>query len=307
MVFITKRKVKEKEYYALVESYRHKAKVKHKFIAHLGNKKPTEMEIKCLINSFEGKDFILRKYANHILSSSDLSALGNRINNFYSIEKGSLKTELEQRKENFYVGFIHNTNSIEGNSLTEQEVYLLTHDRIVPKEKTLKEIHEAENMKTCVDYILSYKGRISSNLLKELYRLLQKNIETKTLGNFKIKQNYVTGSDHLPTPPVFTEKKVRQLIYWYNKHNKILHPIELASLFHLQFLIIHPFMDGNGRVSRLIHNLILIQNKCPPMIFYKNKKQLYYETIKNGLQGSPIPFLKFCYKMYIENLNYWNK
>ncbi len=307
MVYLTRRKVKGRYYYALVESYRKKNKIKHKFIAHIGSKKPTDMEIKCIVNSHEGKDFILKNYGNHILSYSEISKLNNLIDDYRKNEKKLLATELEQRNESFLVGFIHNTNSIEGNSLTEEEVYLLTHDGIAPKEKNLKEIHETENMKEAYDYISSYKGPISINLVKDLHKLVQKNIETKTLGEFKIKQNYVTGSDHLPTPPMFTNKRMKLLILWYNRHKSKLHPLELASLFHLEFLIIHPFIDGNGRVSRLLHNLILVQNKLPPMIFYNNKKQAYYETIKNGLQDTPIPFLKFCYKTYLENLRYWEK
>ena len=307
MAFIIKRKIKGNYYYALVESHRDKNKVRHKFIAHIGSKKPTEMEIRCIINSYKGKDFILKDYRNNALSYSEISKLNNLIGDYRKNEKKLLATELEQRNESFLIGFIHNTNSIEGNSMTEEEVYLLTHDGIAPKEKTLKEIHETENMKEAYDYISSYKGPISINLVKDLHKLVQKNIETRTLGRFKIKQNYVTGSDHLPTPTMFTNKRMKLLTFWCNKNKGNLHPFELASLFHLQFLIIHPFMDGNGRVSRLLHNLILMQNKLPSMIFYNNKKQTYYETIKNGLQGAPIPFLKFCYEIYLENLMYWGK
>ena len=307
MAFITKRKIKGKYYYALVESHRDKNKVRQKFIAHIGSKKPTEMEVGCIINSYKGKDFILKDYRNNVLPYSEVSKLNNLIGDYRKNEKRLLATELGQRKESFLVGFVHNTNSIEGNSLTEEEVYLLTHDGIAPKEKTLKEIHETENMKEAYDFISAYKGHVSTNLTKDLHRLVQKNIETETLGKVKIKQNYVTGSDHLPTPPIFTNKRMKQLISWKNKNEGILHPVELASLFHLQFLIIHPFMDGNGRIGRLLHNLILMQSKLPPMIFYNNEKQNYYETIKNGLQGTPIPFLKFCYKMYLKNLRYWER
>ena len=307
MVFIKQRRIKGKIYYALVGSHRSGNKVRHKFIAHIGSKKPTQMEIKCIENSYMGRDFILEKYTYHLLPYSDISALDIMIKRQQKAKKNLLEIEAAQRNEEFLIGFIHNTNSIEGNRLTEEEVYLLTHDGITPKEKSLKEIYETANMKDALNLIYSHNGEINIDILKELHRAVQKGIETKTLGEFKIRQNYVTGSDHLPTPPVFTEKRIKQLIVWYRAHRRILHPIELASLFHLQFLIIHPFMDGNGRVGRLLHSLILLKHGCPSMIFYKDKKQDYYSAIKNGLQGTPIPFLSFCCGVYIKNLRYWDR
>ena len=71
------------------------------------------------------------------------------------------------------------------------------------------------------------------------------------------------------------------LVDWYEKNSDKLHPFVLASIFHMQFELIHPFGDGNGRVGRLLMNMILQQNHFMPVTILEKTKQNYYRALEN--------------------------
>ena len=71
---------------------------------------------------------------------------------------------------------------------------------------------------------------------------------------------FISGSRYAVSPVARIAEDMRKLVNWYNRNEKKLHPIELAAELHLRFVFIHPFIDGNGRVSRLLMNLALLRN-----------------------------------------------
>jgi Fic family protein len=68
----------------------------------------------------------------------------------------------------------------------------------------------------------------------------------------------IKGSEHLPPAPYLVGKQMEDLLFWYSSHKSQLHPVVLAAEMHERLVTIHPFIDGNGRTSRLIMNLILL-------------------------------------------------
>ena len=87
---------------------------------------------------------------------------------------------------------------------------------------------------------------------------------------------------------------------WYNK-NKI-HPVELAAKAHYKFVKIHPFGDGNGRISRLIMNFILSKYKYPILIIEYKKRPSYYKSLRKAdKKKSGGEFLKYFYRRYLNN------
>ena len=71
-----------------------------------------------------------------------------------------------------------------------------------------------------------------------------------------------------------------------------LHPLELAALAHYKFVFIHPFYDGNGRVSRLLMNLVLLQAGYPPVIINVEDKHEYYQRLQLANDGDVRPFIR---------------
>ena len=92
----------------------------------------------------------------------------------------------------------------------------------------------------------------------------------------------IIGSLH--KPPTFEKIPLLmvELIEWYNKKKNYYYPVFLAGLFHLKFSIIHPFVDGNGRISRLIMNYILHKNGYPMLNIKYNQRRGYYSSLENS-------------------------
>lgn len=87
----------------------------------------------------------------------------------------------------------------------------------------------------------------------------------------------IMGAYHTSSDPVMVPEQMEQLITEFSSGKK-LHPIECASLFHLKFEGIHPFVDGNGRTGRLILNLMLMQAGYPPINVKYTDRRKYYES-----------------------------
>jgi len=206
------------------------------------------------------------------------------------------KENYENRYEAFCSLFTHDSTGIEGNTLTLLEISHLLFEGIVPKEKSLREIHEVINHKKAFDFILSYNEDITKKFILELHRLIVVNTLRQDLiyqiGRYRNVQVFVGRS--IPPKPSEVPNQIARLLKWYSVNKNKLHPLVLASYFHTEFEKIHPFVDGNGRVGRLLMNFILYKNKFPMINIPKKRKFKYYEVLqnaqyKNNLRG----FVKF--------------
>ncbi len=206
------------------------------------------------------------------------------------------KENYDNRYEAFCSLFTHDSTGIEGNTLTLLETSHLLFDGLAPKEKSLREIHEVINHKRAFDYILNYKGDINKEFILTLHELVI--VDTlghglaSQIGRYRTVQVFVGRS--MPPKPQDVQNNMARLLRWYSKNKRKLHPLVLASFFHTEFEKIHPFIDGNGRVGRLLMNFILHKNKYPMVNIQKKRRFKYYEVLqnsqyKNNLRG----FVKF--------------
>jgi len=198
------------------------------------------------------------------------------------------KANYENRYEVFCSLFTHDSTGIEGNTLTYLEASHLLFEGIVPSSKPLREIHEVLNHKKAFDYMLEYKQDLTKDFILDLHRLVVANTLREDLvsqiGRYRNVQVFVGGS----IPPKASEvpKLIANLLRWYSVNKKRLHPLVLASYFHTEFEKIHPFIDGNGRVGRLLMNFILHKNKYPMINIPKLRKFRYYEVLQNAHKGN---------------------
>lgn len=94
---------------------------------------------------------------------------------------------------------------------------------------------------------------------------------------------------------------------WYKNEAVNLHPIERATILHGEFVKIHPFLDGNGRISRLLLNFELMRNNYPPIIIEKEERFIYYDVLEKGLlTGDWNEFIKFVVKKCEERIDFPN-
>jgi Fic family protein len=79
--------------------------------------------------------------------------------------------------------------------------------------------------------------------------------------------------------PIDTPIKMQELIDWYRSEEGSIHPVTLAAMLHYKFVSIHPFDDGNGRISRLLVNYVLIRNGLPPVVIKSSDKANYLRAL----------------------------
>ena len=96
---------------------------------------------------------------------------------------------------------------------------------------------------------------------------------------------------------------MEEFMSWLNTESTQMHPIELAALAHYRLVYIHPFWDGNGRTSRLLMNLILMQAGYPPVIIRKQDKHEYYKHLETANDGDVRPFIRFIARSTERTLN----
>ena len=207
------------------------------------------------------------------------------------------KETRDNRYETFVSLFTYDSTNIEGNTLTLQETSKLLFENITPR-KSLREINEVVNHKKAFDFIIDNKKDISKELVFQLHKLVVQNTLKKDLenqiGKYRTLQVYIRGAEWLPPKPADVPKEMASLFSWYSKNKKKVHPIILAAYFHSAFETIHPFADGNGRVGRLLMNMILRKHKYPMINIPNKKKYIYYKVLESSqIKGGLRPLIKF--------------
>ena len=93
-----------------------------------------------------------------------------------------------------------------------------------------------------------------------IHNLILRGINPEDAGRYRRVQVMIKGSSFMPSQPFMVTKEMEDFFIWYETNKNKLHPVVLAAELHERLVTIHPFIDGNGRTSRLVMNLILLQN-----------------------------------------------
>lgn len=169
---------------------------------------------------------------------------------------------LKSLREYYRVGLTYSSNALEGNSLTESETKVVIEDGLTIEGKPLRDHYEAVGHAKAYDYvyqIMEKEGLTEEDILN-LHRLFYQQIDVEKAGLYRNVKVYISGSRYAVAAVSKIPAEMQKLVKWYNDNEKILHPIELAAKLHQRFVFIHPFVDGNGRVARLLMNLALLRN-----------------------------------------------
>lgn len=155
------------------------------------------------------------------------------------------------------------SNRIEGNTLTLKETDLVINEGLTISGKSMREHLEAINHKDAIAFMKQLAEKDTVLLNRELlgiHQLVLRGIDDANAGKFRGVQVMIKGSRHVPPPPYLVAKQMEDYFLWYQANYKKVHPVVLAAEMHERLVTIHPFIDGNGRTSRLIMNLILLQH-----------------------------------------------
>jgi len=303
MVSIVTKKIHGKEYIYLVHSVRKKNKVIQKTIKYIGKKRqiPKE-EFACMEYSFKKEDWFLNDFIE-LLSYQDHASMKKASKEYKKYLQILDSMSKEKEKEKFLSIFISNSNAIEGSTMTPKETFNFLFNGIVPTRRTKKELHMATNLLKAWKYVEKNNKRFPTKEdLCQLHKYVNDNIEEeKTLGKYKKVQNYI--GNIYTSSYLFTEERMKSLLIWIKKAFRKIDDFEVAFQSHAQFEIIHPFVDGNGRVGRLLLNWLLQYKGQMPLAIHQRSRRAYINALENARRGSLEPICKFCYKEYI---NYYN-
>jgi len=183
--------------------------------------------------------------------------------------------------ENLVVEWTYNSNAIEGNTLTLQETKV-TLEGVTIGGKTLREHFEAISHKEAILFIedlVQKKEALSEFDIKSIHALVLKNIDNEHAGLYRKYNVLISGAKHTPTTAIEVPFEMQKFISWYKSDTKKMHPVEIAARVHVDFVGIHPFVDGNGRTARLIMNLELMKSGFPPVIFKVEDRLEYYKAL----------------------------
>lgn len=206
--------------------------------------------------------------------------------------------QLQQIKEYFRIGLTYSSNALEGNSLTETETKIILEDGITIGGKRLVEHLEALGHSQAYDFIYSIidKQEIAQDDIKQLHHLFYYRIDEKNAGVYRKSAAIITGSKYALPKPQELDSLMSNFIQELNQ--LMLNPVELAAFAHKNFVFIHPFVDGNGRVSRLLMNLILIKHGYLPTIISPVLRHEYIRLLEKAHENDAefIEFIAKCLK-----------
>ena len=206
------------------------------------------------------------------------------------------KLQLQTLKEEFLIEYVYNSTSIEGNTLTLNETKLVLKEGITIGGKSLREHLDVTNQEEAINWIgefIKKKKKIKEADILILHRITLKSISNYWAGRYKISQNRIVGSKLKPTPPYKVKNEMNNLIYNINKNPENYNPIELSAFAHHEFARIHPFVDGNGRVARLLCNLILMSKGFPPITIRTGDRKKYFNCLEKAHFGDLKLFIDF--------------
>lgn len=164
------------------------------------------------------------------------------------------------------VEYTYESNRIEGNTLTLRETDLVIHKGLTVAGKSMREHLEAINHYEAVLFLRELVQQtipLTESLVKQLHALVLRGIDRDNAGRYRTVPVSISGSRHMPPQPWQVPKLIEDCFVFYADQRRALHPVILAAEMHERIVTIHPFIDGNGRTSRLAMNLILLQQGYP--------------------------------------------
>jgi len=235
-----------------------------------------------------------------------------------------IKPEDKQRLDKkFRLEFNYNSNHLEGNTLTYGETELLLIFDDTKGNHTMREYEEMKAHDVAWHFVeelaLDKERPLTERDIKNLNEMILvrpfwKDAETQDgqntrrlikVGDYKEYPNHVrlqNGEMFYYATPTDTPILMQELIEWYRAEQGNMHPVMLAAMLHYKFVRIHPFDDGNGRVSRLLMNYVLLRNGLPPVIIKTDDKANYLRALNRADVGDYAAFVEYIAEQAVWSL-----
>lgn len=234
----------------------------------------------------------------------ELDRLKNKWQGYHPLDQAHLA-----RLQDYYrIKYTSESNQIEGNTLTVRETEMVINKGVTISGKTVTEHLEAINHGHAVEMIYEMVDTdfvYDKRSLMQLHGLILRGIDQRNAGKYREVPVMISGSSHEPPQPFMLDKLMEDYFYHYRNHRKSLHPVILAAEMHERLVSIHPFVDGNGRTSRLVMNLILLQGgfTVTSLKGDYDSRMAYYKALEAvQVDSDPEPFYNLVIDAVEESL-----
>lgn len=214
---------------------------------------------------------------------------------------------LKKIEEAFNIEYTYESNRIEGNTLTLQETELVVNEGLTISGKSMREHLEAINHAEAIDYIRDFArsdAAISERTIKEIHALVLHGIDRDNAGRYRSVPVRISGSIHTPPQPYLLAEQMQAFMSKFAEMEaQSIHPVLIAAYLHEALVRIHPFIDGNGRTSRLLMNLYLLRHGYT-LVNLKGSddaRRRYYNALEAS-HTDPVPFQKLVIEAEIASL-----
>ena len=232
--------------------------LKEKILYEIGQ---DEFALKALQVAEEEIRYVAKNNTNTLSKSlatllAQIDVLKAKLDRFRQFDSYRISQALE-------LEYTFESNRIEGNTMTLRETDLVINEGLTISGKSMREHLEAINHQEAIAFIKELMKKNTSLIEREvlsIHNLILRGIHPEDAGRYRKVQVMIKGSAHMPPQPFLVAKEMEDFFIWYETNKNKLHPIVLAAEMHERLVTIHPFIDGNGRTSRLVMNLILLQH-----------------------------------------------
>jgi len=206
------------------------------------------------------------------------------------------------------IDWTYNSNAIEGNTLTISETKVVLEGMTIGG-KTMREHLEVINHRDAIDFleeIVQKHERLTEWTIKSIHRLVLKGIQDDNAGVYRKENVVIGGASHRPPDHVIVPELMEQFISKVENEWSTIHPVERAAKVHAEFVKIHPFIDGNGRTSRLLMNYELMKAGFPPAVIKAIDRARYYDALDFAhTTDDHEPFIQLVSNSVNESLDLW--
>ena len=277
--------------------------LKEKILYEIGQ---DEFALKALIVAEEEIRYVAKSTSNKISKTlesllAQIDVLKAKLDTFRQYDSYRISQALE-------LEYTFESNRIEGNTMTLRETDLVINEGLTISGKSMREHLEAINHQEAIAYIKDLMNKNTSLIEREvlsIHNLILRGIHPEDAGRYRKVQVMIKGSTHTPPQPFLVAKEMEDYFIWYETNKNKLHPILLAAEMHERLVTIHPFIDGNGRTSRLVMNLILLQHGYVIANIkgdYDNRMR-YYQALETAqTQNNKEDFMLFIAEIEKESL-----
>lgn len=193
--------------------------------------------------------------------------------------------------EHLRVLLTYHSNAIEGNTLTLAETKLVVEYGLATGDHTVREYREATNHATAWEAVTRLAQRtdpITLDTMLQLHGLVMHDLRA-TAGTFRTDAVFITGTEYRPPSPRLVPQLMRAWLDWIEGAGRSYSPVVRAAIAHHDFEAVHPFDDGNGRVGRLLLNLMLMRDGYAPALLLRDWRTAYIRALQHATDGDYTP------------------